>query len=218
MPEENKLDAQTDAQNDLGAQAAAGTGTESNTADGQQPGGAQQTPAAGAKEQPAAEPAKAQAPAAELDTDKLKMPQGFKLEGEALGRFKEFAGRHKLDAQYAQELVDYHAGELKKTQDAFLAQGQKLVDDWKAQTQELYRGMNAAAELAFVNKALDGIAVEGLKEELTQSGFIHNPKIQAALNKLGREVFSSDAFIKGTVGAKAERVKGDLSALYNKEK
>jgi hypothetical protein len=200
------------AQNDLGAGATQTAGTESSTANGAQAGGA----AAGTEPaQKGGEPKDGTPPQAqELDVSKLNVPEGFKLEGETLDKFKEIAGKHKFNAEHAQELVDFHTAQVKKVQESVLAEGQKLIESWKAETEKLYKGKNAEEELAFVNKALAGIAVEGLKEELTASGYIHNPKIQAALNKLGREVFSPDTFIKGRASAAPEGKKGDLTKMF----
>ncbi|MGB2579519.1 hypothetical protein AAIR98_001438 [Elusimicrobium simillimum] len=156
-----------------GTQAAA---TENKTTDGAQPGGEEVQSA---------------------DLSKLSIPEGFKLDGEKAAKFEAYIKDNKLGQEQAQALVDMHTETVKTVLDT----GKQVKEQWRAEAAEHFKGKDMTIISADVNKALDGVGVEGFKEFMQDLGATEHKAFIEVFSKLGREVFGTHKFVSGGAGA-----------------
>jgi len=156
------------------------------------------TPAAAATD-PAADPAvdPAADPAAPVEVDyDFTMPEGFTLDEELGGQFKEFAKAKNLTKEEAQGLLDLSLKAQEKQAEAYRTTQAEWVNQSKADKE--FGGGQFDQNLAVANKALDAFGTPELKTLLRTTGFGNHPEVIRAFVNVGKAVGEDKLVMRGT--------------------
>lgn len=126
------------------------------------------------------------------------LPEGAKLEGEALTKAHDLFKGLGLDQKAAQSLVDYHMGALKSATESIDAVMNETHSKWKTDAEAHpdigpMDGAKAQAIRANVNKALSVISAtdpklaEGFHEVMNLTGVGDNPNFIRVMAKLAEK-------------------------------
>lgn len=131
----------------------------------------------------------------------FKLPEGTKLEGEALAGVETFARSLNLTQEQAQQLVDRDIASRAAAQEALRGQHEVVVQQWKQQTTEDAEigGEQLDANLAIAAKALDTFGSPELRQYLDATGLGNHPEVVKALVRIGKAI-SED----GHIGSRGE--------------
>lgn len=143
--------------------------------------------------EPKAEPKIEPKPAAPEKYADFKLPDGVKLEGEALTKATELFKGIGLTQEHAQSLVDYHAGALKDAVGAAEKAINDMHTEWKTKSESdpdigPIDGAKAKQIKENVGRALDALGDTAMKGEFQQvmnlTGVGDHPAFIKVFNKL----------------------------------
>lgn len=151
----------------------------------------------------------------------FKLPEGFDTLDEAtLGKAVPLFKKHKLNQDDAQELVTFHAEEIKRHETTLLA-GQRaghkqMVDEWKtaAKADPEFGGEKFTENKAVIKAALNQFTTPEFRQMAKEWGFDNNPDFLRAFYRIGKAI-SPDQSVTGETARKAPKTLAD--ALYTKE-
>lgn len=161
-------------------------------ADGQQP-----------EQKPEGKPENGPAQGAPEKYEEFKLPDGQKMNPEALEKFSGVARELGLNQVQAQKLVDIQAQFVQTQNEKALAQYQEQVKAWRQETIQTL-GPEYKKELAFAAKALDRFASPQLRQLLTQTGFGDHKEFAQFCIKAGKTL-SEDSFAEGRSAGSDQR-------------
>lgn len=128
----------------------------------------------------------------------FKMPEGVKLDAEAMKPALELFKESRLSQEQAQKFLDLAVSReqaaAQKGVTAFVDLQNKWVSEIKADPD--IGGPKLSASLASASRAIDRLAVPGLREALTLTGAGNNPAVVKAFVRLG-QMISEDRFAPG---------------------
>lgn len=137
-----------------------------------------------------AEPAKAEGDPQDTPADpatiELNLPDGYSLDEELGGKFKEFCASKNLSSEDAQALLDLQLQLREKESQAYQAEQGRWVEQVK--TDKEIGGANFEANLAVAKSALDAFGTPELKGLLKSTGFGNHPEVIRAFVKIGQAV------------------------------
>jgi hypothetical protein len=138
---------------------------------------------------PAAEPAA---------YEPFKLPEGIAVDPDSLGAATELFRAASLDQEQAQKFIDLAVSReqaaAQKGAQAFVDLQNKWVSEIRADPD--IGGVRLAASLASASRAIDRLAVPGLREALNLTGAGNHPAVVKAFVRLGRMI-SEDRFLPG---------------------
>jgi hypothetical protein len=114
------------------------------------------------------------------------LPDGYTLDEELGGKFKEFATAKNLTNEEAQQLLDLSLQAQEKQAEAYRATQAQWVEQSKADKE--YGGAQFDQNLAVANQALDAFGTPELKTLLRTTGFGNHPEVIRAFIKVGKAV------------------------------
>lgn len=165
---------------------------------------------------PAADPAKADDadPAAPAPIE-LKLPEGYTLDEELGGKFKEFCASKNLSSEDAQSLLDLQLQLREKESQAYREEQGRWVDQIKADKE--IGGANFDQNLAVAKSALDTFGTPQLKDLLKSTGFGNHPEVIRAFVKIGKAV-GEDKLVVRTHETPKPAASSDPVSMYPNSK
>jgi hypothetical protein len=148
------------------------------------------------------------------DGAQLKVPEGLQVDEKTLTGFKDLAQGLGLKGEGAQKLLDLHASELKRAQEAAgeakKAQYQQWLDEAKADPE--IGGAKWDASLATAQRALVRFGGEKLLKALDEAGVGNHPELIRAFVKAGTAIAEDT-----TAGTSSQAVVTDEAAQLQKQ-
>lgn len=150
----------------------------------------------------------------------FKLPDGVKLQGEALDELKATAKELGLTQEQAQKVADLGA----KQAQAFTTQ---LMEYQRTQTAEWANATKADKEiggdkldenLGVAKKALDTYATPELKKLLNDSGLGNHPEVIRTFFKVGKAISEDGKIVTGSAGEKSRDATPIANRLYPNQK
>lgn len=126
----------------------------------------------------------------------FKLPEGVQLDKTMLEKATPLFQKYKLSQEAAQEFVTFQAESVKASREASLADFNKTVEGWRAETMK-FLGNEPAKESAYAGKALDAFGSPELRTFLDQTGIGNQPLLAKMLIAVGKAM-SEAKTIEGT--------------------
>jgi hypothetical protein len=158
-------------------------------------------------------PTESEAPKAKApEKYELKVPDGFSLDQELMGKLEPVLRGADLDNAQAQALLDLSVEQQKKTIDAVQAQRVEVAKGWEKEFRNdpAFGGANFDQSLALVREAINRYE-PGLLKELGESEWGSNPRLLRLLAKVGKATKEDSA---GNVQSQSRERVDPLRALY----
>jgi hypothetical protein len=134
----------------------------------------------------------------------FKLPEGVAVDPESLATATELFRTSSLDQEQAQKFIDLAVSReqaaARKGVQAFVDLQNRWVSEIKADPD--IGGNRLAASLASASRAIDRLAVPGLREALNLTGAGNHPAVVRAFVRLG-QMISEDRFLPGRDAAPA---------------
>lgn len=138
------------------------------------------------------------------DYEPFKLPEGAVVDPESLAAAAELFRASSLDQEQAQKFIDLAVSReqaaARKGAQAFVDLQNKWVSEIKADPD--IGGNRLTASLASASRAIDRLAVPGLREALNLTGAGNHPAVVKAFVRLG-QMISEDRFLPGKDAAPA---------------
>lgn len=131
--------------------------------------------------------AKAEAAAAEVKIEDLKLPEGFKMEESTAKELKDVLGNKELSAQdRMQKLTDIHTNLLKQHAESQVKLWNETQEKWvtEIKADPEIGGPNFQKMQQTVSKALDQFGTPKVREALNYTGAGNNPEIVKTFFKM----------------------------------
>lgn len=169
------------------------------------------------------EPKAPEVPAEPIKYD-FKLPEGVTLDPAKQASFNELGNKLKLTPESAQELFDFHSGELKSTveaitksvTDANTKAYTDLIGGWKTELSadpEL-SGANADAAHEILGKVLDTYGSKEARDAFDLTGAGWNPAIVKMMVKMGKALVEGGASPQGKPTGMREGPKTPGAVFY----
>lgn len=139
------------------------------------------------------DPANPEDPPAPADIE-LQLPEGYTLDEEIGGKFKEFAKAKGLSQEDAQSLLNMQIELKEKEAQAYVATQAEWVEQAKADKE--FGGEKLDENLAVANKALAAFGTPELKTLLRTTGFGNHPEVIRAFVKIAKAVGEDNLVVK----------------------
>lgn len=165
-------------------------------------------PTADPAKDPAAEPA---TPAEPVVYD-FTLPEGYSLDEELGGKFKDFAAAKNLTKDEAQSLLDLSLQAQEKQAEAYRATQAQWIEDAKADKE--FGGSGFDQNLAVANQALDAFGTPELVSLLRTTGFGNHPEVIRAFVKIGKAVGEDKLVVRDAVSRYPGEEKSLAQRLY----
>lgn len=140
------------------------------------------------------------------------LPEGAKVNAEALADLKAFAKEKNLSQEDAQKLVDLGVKNAQDVTTTMQAHIEQVRNEWSeaSRTDKEFGGDKLDENLAVAKQALDTFGTPELTALLTESGLGSHPEVVRAFFRVGKAI-SEDRLVPGT---KAPASRDPLSKLY----
>lgn len=134
----------------------------------------------------------------------LKVPEGVKLEGEALDSLKAFAKERGLSQEDAQALTDMGVKQAQAFQAQLVEHGKQVAEQWTTatKTDKEFGGDKLGENLAIAKQALDTFGSKELKTLLNDSGLGNHPEIIRAFYRAGKAISEDGRLVTGAATQK----------------
>ncbi len=139
-----------------------------------------------------------------VEYGEFMLPEGMSVDADALDQARALFSEARLPQEQAQKFIDLAVSRERAAAEegarAFVELQNKWVSEIKADPD--IGGARLNASLAAAARAIDRLAVPGLKEALTLTGAGNNPAVVKAFVRLG-QMISEDRFAPGHAAAPA---------------
>jgi hypothetical protein len=139
-----------------------------------------------------------------VEYGEFTLPEGMSVDTDALAQARALFSEARLPQEQAQKFIDLAVSRERAAAEAgaraFVELQNKWVSEIKADPD--IGGARLNASLAAAARAIDRLAVPGLKEALTLTGAGNNPAVVKAFVRLG-QMISEDRFAPGHAAAPA---------------
>lgn len=164
-----------------------------------------------------ADPAKAEGDPDDTPADpapiELILPEGYTLDEELGGKFKEFCASKNLSSEDAQALLDLQLQLREKESQAYQAEQGRWVE--QVRTDKEIGGANFDANLAVAKSALDAFGTPELKGLLKSTGFGNHPEVIRAFVKIGKAVGEDKLVVRTHETPQPAKTKDPVSMYSN---
>jgi hypothetical protein len=156
----------------------------------------------------------AEAPAAAPAYNDFKLPEGITVDGEALKSASALFADSGLSQEQAQKFIDLAASREKAHAEASVRAFADLQTRWVSEIKAdpEIGGDKLGASIASAARAIDRLAIPGLREALDLTGAGNNPAIVKAFARIG-QMISEDRFQPGN-GAPPAATKSPAEVIY----
>lgn len=150
----------------------------------------------------------------------FKVPEGVKLDGEALDAVKATAKEFGLTAEQAQKVVDLGVKQAQAFQTQMAEHSKQVAEQWATDTKndKEFGGDKLPENLATAKRALDTFGTPELKKLLNDSGLGNHPEIIRVFVKAGKAISEDGKLITGSAGNPARADKPIENRLYPNQK
>lgn len=140
------------------------------------------------------------------------LPEGYTLDEELGGKFKEFAAAKNLTKEEAQQLLDLSLQAQEKQAETYRATQAQWIE--QAKSDKEFGGTQFDENSAVANKALDAFGTPELITLLRTTGFGNHPEVIRAFVKVGKAVGEDKLVVRSTTTPPP--AKNDPVSLYPK--
>jgi len=118
----------------------------------------------------------------------FEVPEGFNINPEALESFQEFAKEWDLSQEHAQELVDFHAKEVKSMMEDQQKAWTETRETWvkDARNDEEFGGQAFNENMKHVATAVNEFGSPELRQVLNQTGLGDHPELVRFFYRVGK--------------------------------
>lgn len=146
----------------------------------------------------------------------FKLPDGVKLEGEALDELKAFAKEKGLSVEDAQKLADMGAKQAQGFANQILEQQKAVTAEWETQARgdKEFGGDKLDENLGVAKKALDKFGSPELKSMLVSTGLGNHPEVIRLLVRAGKAISEDTRIVTGAANQSDREAKPIANRLY----
>lgn len=123
------------------------------------------------------------------------LPEGLTINPKVMDGFRALAKESGLSQDAAQKFVDFQAQNVKDEIDGRMAEFEKQITDWRAETEKLF-GHDATVKFGIAAKAVERFGSPQLRTLLNESGLGNHPELVNFFYKVGSKI-SEDQPVDG---------------------
>lgn len=137
----------------------------------------------------------------------FKVEEGLMINKEGMEEFKKVAKSLNLTQDNAQKLIDMQSSLLKKQNESQMAEFNKQISEWEAETIKRL-GPDKDRAISYVGKAVDRFGTPELRDFFNKTGIGNHPELVDFFKKVGMAI-SEDTLSDGK-GGKASKTAAEI--------